>query len=131
MITEYDRLIAKYSSSDMIWRQAAQDLVLLLIEHKNSLEIELIEVHKGIRQLTDKDFLGPQTRRKIRLQKLLHIESDSSEARELVNKNTNHNLVFMEMERQIVERRRERDRKEFVEQERRERKLRKLRLRSD
>lgn len=127
MITEYDRLIAKYSASDMSWRQTSQDLLSLFNEHKGSLETELNEVRRGIRQLTDNDFLGPETRRKIRLQKLLHIESDSSEARELVNKYTDYNIQFMEMESRIVDRRRERDRKEIMEQERRERKQR-LRL---
>ena len=70
MIHEVDRLILKYSSSEWQSKQTAQDLVETLHEHKVALLEELIEVQSGQRVLREDDFLGPETRRKMKLDKL-------------------------------------------------------------
>lgn len=69
MIHEVDRLINKYSNAEWQVKPTAQDLVSALQEHKVALLEELIEVQSGERVLKINDFLGPKTRRKMRLEK--------------------------------------------------------------
>lgn len=66
MINEYERLILKYSSKEWISRQTAQDLTYYLNEHLVQLNKELTEVQSGVRVLKVDDFLGPDTRKRLK-----------------------------------------------------------------
>ncbi len=65
MISETTRLINKYST---VSSTIASNLVFYLNEYLTQLQQELSEVQSGARKLTDNDFLGPETRRKIYLE---------------------------------------------------------------
>lgn len=77
MIDEVDRMIDKYSSSEWTVAPIAIELVDILKNHKTSLEREVVEVQTGVRVLKEDDFLGPKTRRKMRLEKLKSFAPDS------------------------------------------------------
>jgi len=64
MISELNRLIIKYSASG--WAPISVTLVELLTEHRADIQQELIEVQTGVRTLTQDDFLGTETRRKMK-----------------------------------------------------------------
>ena len=70
MIHEVDRMIEKYNSTEWDSNRNAQDLVEMFHGHKSALEQERVEVRRGIRVLKEDDFIGPETRRKMRLGKL-------------------------------------------------------------
>jgi len=62
MLDELDRLITKYSGGIWSSKLTAQRLVEILVEHRASIQVELNEVHTGVRKLRDTDFLGPTER---------------------------------------------------------------------
>ena len=62
MLQELDRLITKYNGHEWISVRIAQTLVDILLEHRNELGQELLEVQSGERRLRPHDFLGPKTR---------------------------------------------------------------------
>ena len=68
MLSELNRLIAKYNSPEW-YLGTANRLVVILTEHRGRLQTELNEVNAGLRKLTDRDFLGPKTRRERALRK--------------------------------------------------------------
>lgn len=65
MIAELDRLISKYGSPQYVVKPTANRIVELLIEHRAALQVELSEVNTGVRMLSERDFLGPETREKM------------------------------------------------------------------
>jgi len=70
MIHELNRLTVKYSGPAWNMKPTANYLHELLMEHKMLIEEELAEVQaeqEGLRNLTLKDFLGPETRREMML----------------------------------------------------------------
>lgn len=62
MLSQLNRLIKKYSSSQWSKMPTALRIVDLLVEHRALLQIELNEVASGVRKLTKTDFLGPKER---------------------------------------------------------------------
>lgn len=80
MVKELDRLINKYSAPEWSWRQTAKDLVELLTEHRDLINIELIEVIETFRELKESDFLGPKERKKRKEQKAKEALLKSGEA---------------------------------------------------
>ncbi len=65
MISETTRLITKYSGAEWSSNTQAAHLVFYLNEYLSSLNQELSEVQSGVRRLTNSDFLGAETRRKM------------------------------------------------------------------
>jgi len=63
MITELNRLIAKYNQTAWNSVPVSHILIELLSEHLTLIEIELVDVQSGVRKLNYHDFLGPKTRR--------------------------------------------------------------------
>jgi len=62
MVHEVDRLIEKY---DVWTEKVAQDLVILLREHREMLESELKDVQEGRILLDNLDVLGPEARKRM------------------------------------------------------------------
>mmetsp|Transcript_17720 Transcript_17720/g.38284 ORF Transcript_17720/g.38284 Transcript_17720/m.38284 type:complete len:549 (+) Transcript_17720:92-1738(+) len=69
MLAELDRLIAKYGGAEWNTKQTANRLVEILTEHRALIQVELDQVNSGERRLREKDFLGPQERRRRHLLK--------------------------------------------------------------
>jgi hypothetical protein len=67
MIAELNRLISKYSSLQHNSKATANRIVDLLTEHRTALQVELNEVNSGVRVLTERDFLGPETRERMKM----------------------------------------------------------------
>eukprot|EP00804_Cyclotella_cryptica_P014284 CCRYP_018659-RA/>CCRYP_018659-RA protein AED:0.19 eAED:0.19 QI:0/-1/0/1/-1/1/1/0/184 len=74
MITELDRLITKYSSSEWSSLGTANRIVDLVSWHRGLTQAELDEMNSGRRKLSAKDFLGPTEREKRRLASLANHE---------------------------------------------------------
>lgn len=66
MLTELDRLISKYSSSEWNTLVTANRIVELITEHRGLIQTELDEVNSGRRQLSVNDMLGPKERQRRR-----------------------------------------------------------------
>jgi hypothetical protein len=66
MITELDRLIAKYSSSEWNALETANRIVELITEHRGLVQTELDDLNSGRRKLSARDFLGPKERERRR-----------------------------------------------------------------
>ena len=62
MVHEVDRLIEKY---DVWTEKVAQDLVILLREHREKLDSELKDVQEGRILLDNLDVLGPEARKRM------------------------------------------------------------------
>ena len=120
MIYEVDRMILKYSTSEWQLRQIAQDLVGMLQDHKASLEQERMEVKTGIRVLTEHDFLGPETRRKMELSRLFQNSNgvESDEIREL-KAPKNYSEFFQRLEEKMNEKRITQKKQDLLDEERR------------
>ena len=120
MIYEVDRMILKYSTSEWQLRKIAQDLVGMLQDHKTSLEQERMEVKSGIRVLTEHDFLGPETRRKMELSYLFQNNNgvESDEVREL-NTPKNYSEFFQRLEEKMNEKRITQKIQDLLDEERR------------
>jgi hypothetical protein len=103
MIHELDRLITKYSGPDWNTKDTANRIVELLVEHRALLQIELDEANSGVRQLTDKDFLGPKERERRRLLKLEETSENESDA---VQEQKDHSGYFNTLEQKMLENKR-------------------------
>ena len=89
MIAELDRLISKYGSPQYVVKPTANRIVELLVEHRAALQVELSEVNTGVRMLSERDFLGLETREKME-QDFQRVDSseepnDSAESTEMLN----------------------------------------------
>ncbi len=131
MIAQYDRLINKYGGDPLYnWRTTSQDLVELLTEHRQSLIVEVEEVENGTRVLSEKDFLGPETRLKMKLQKLVEqgLDFDISDETRSLNRRDSDVDYFTQLEKHLLDRRRNRNKEEIIkaEEERLRKKSRKL-----
>ena len=67
MIAELNRVIIKYSGPKWNSMETANYVEELLTEHKALIESELDDVRSGRRRLTNEDFLGPKTRKAMKL----------------------------------------------------------------
>ena len=65
MVAELNRLISKYGSPQYSSKATANRIVELLTEHRAALYVELAELASGARVLTERDFLGPETRKRL------------------------------------------------------------------
>ena len=65
MIKQLNRLISKYSCAQYSPKPTANRIVELLTEHRAALYVELAELASGARVLTERDFLGPETRQRM------------------------------------------------------------------
>lgn len=114
MIQELDRLIQKYGSSRWNWKTTARDLVDLLREHRLLIEKELEQIHLGEFEFTERDFLGPATRK----QRLMENADDvTSEVRDL-QKDADHTEFFRSLELELFKKRKSREKAEVVEADR-------------
>ena len=66
MIVELDRLISKYSAVEWESVKVTPTLIDLLTEHRGLIVEELAELSSGTRKLTFQDFLGPNTRARMK-----------------------------------------------------------------
>lgn len=120
MLTELDRLITKYRSRDWYWRQTSKDLVDLLEEHKGLVMEEHLEVLRNERPLRDDDFLGPEERKRRKLQRIqkqlaeeneLGHDEAAMQARHLVNNaeenQKDYSDFFWAIERKLLENRKD------------------------
>mmetsp|Transcript_4278 Transcript_4278/g.8230 ORF Transcript_4278/g.8230 Transcript_4278/m.8230 type:complete len:255 (+) Transcript_4278:42-806(+) len=64
MIWQLDRLILKYRGSLWNTKETANRIVELIVEHRSLIQTELKEVNSGVRELSERDFLGPTERRR-------------------------------------------------------------------
>lgn len=65
MIWQLNRLITKYGGPDWNRKATANRIVELLVEHRALIQVELNEVRTGVRELSERDFLGPKARRRL------------------------------------------------------------------
>ena len=103
MIIELDRLISKYSGPDWNTKDTANRVVALLDEHRVLITTELNEVNTGVRELTDKDFLGPKERQRRRALKLVENSENESDA---VHEQKDHSRYFNALEKKLTEKKR-------------------------
>ena len=99
MLTEYDRLLFKYTANEWNGNQNAATLVDLFSEHRALIEAEWIEekakINNSTRALQDYDFLGPKTR------------AELSGDKRFLSRNFEPEFDFLDMERRLTEERRQ------------------------
>jgi hypothetical protein len=104
MLTELDRLITKYSSSDWNALETANRIVELLTEHRGLVQTELDDLNSGRRKLSVKDFLGPKEREKRRLANIASENDHKASAKSPKKPNTEY-FDAMAKERMALKRR--------------------------
>jgi len=103
MIHELDRLITKYSGAQWNTKDTANRIVALLVEHRTLITTELNEVNTGVRQLTDKDFLGPKERQ---LRRALKLEENSENEFDAVQEQKDYSGYFNALEKKLTAKKR-------------------------
>ncbi|KAL9178722.1 hypothetical protein ACHAXT_003853 [Thalassiosira profunda] len=101
MISEYDRLITKYSDSYWSAKPTAVRLVQLLMDSRGLIQMELNDVQSGARTLTERDFLGPVERDRRR--RLRAVEEGRNPDKETTNvkEKRKHFEYFMALEEKV------------------------------
>ena len=101
MVNEYDRLIGKYTSSYWSTKPTANRLVTLLMESRQLVETERLEVASGARRLTDRDFLGPKEREQRRILKAVEEGRNPNDGVATVEEKKKHFEYFMVLEEKV------------------------------
>ena len=100
MLTELDRVINKYSSTEWYWRQTSKDLVELLVEHRALIQEEYDETVAGRRVLKESDFLGPKERRRRKLQRIKNERQEAKKSGEFMSRQHGRHMLDPDEENQ-------------------------------